>query len=67
MRGLTFPKRALCEREESQELGTPFSHGDEIPIDPALSGPPLDPALLEEEARMRGLPVSVVVGLLPQC
>ena len=50
MRGLACPEAAEFEREESYENGTPFSssNADDIPIDPALSGIPLDPALLDQ-------------------
>ncbi|KAH8100899.1 hypothetical protein BXZ70DRAFT_1021503 [Cristinia sonorae] len=50
MRGLAFPEAATFEREESYDTGTPFSsrNADDIPIDPALNDPPLDPALLEQ-------------------
>ena len=50
MRGLSFPEAAVFDREESYEHGTPFSstNTDDIPIDPALSGIPLDPALLDQ-------------------
>jgi hypothetical protein len=45
MRGLPFPQDAAFERETSYEYGTPASNLDEIPIDPALADPPIDPAL----------------------
>jgi hypothetical protein len=45
MRGLPFPQDAAFERETSYEYGTPASNFDEIPIDPALADPPIDPAL----------------------
>ncbi|KAJ3525042.1 hypothetical protein NM688_g8463 [Phlebia brevispora] len=66
MRGLNFPNVALYERAESEDQGTPFSHGDDIPIDPALAGLPLDPALLEEDAKMRGLQVTILVPVQPE-
>ena len=46
MRGLAFPTNAIVDRETSYEYGTPISNVDEIPIDPALSGAPIDPALM---------------------
>lgn len=67
MRGLNFPNVALYERAESEEQGTPFSHGDDIPIDPALTGLLLDPALLEEDAKMRGFQVTILVRLPSLC
>lgn len=38
MRGLPFPTNALFDRETTSEAGTPVSHVDDIPIDPALAG-----------------------------
>ncbi|RDB25851.1 Histone acetyltransferase KAT7 [Hypsizygus marmoreus] len=49
MRGLAFPSNADFDRETSYEYGTPVTQVDDIPIDPALSGPVIDPALMEEE------------------
>ena len=49
MRGLAFPTNALVDREASYEYGTPISNVEEIPIDPALSGAPIDPALMIED------------------
>ncbi|KAL7279059.1 hypothetical protein ACG7TL_006895 [Trametes sanguinea] len=49
MVGLPFPNSAVAYREQSWDSGTPFSNGGgDIPIDPALSEPPLDPALLAD-------------------
>ncbi|KAI9434207.1 hypothetical protein H4582DRAFT_1981297 [Lactarius indigo] len=45
MRGLPFPQDAAFERETSYEYGTPASNLDDIPIDPALADPTIDPAL----------------------
>jgi hypothetical protein len=45
MRGLPFPQDAAFERETSYEYGTPASNLDDIPIDPALADPLIDPAL----------------------
>ena len=45
MRGLPFPQDAAFERETSYEYGTPASNFDDIPIDPALADPSIDPAL----------------------
>ncbi|KAI6039819.1 hypothetical protein EDC04DRAFT_2681670 [Pisolithus marmoratus] len=38
MRGLPFPTHAIFDRETTSEVGTPASHVDDIPIDPALAG-----------------------------
>lgn len=67
MRGLTFPNAAIYERAESEDHGTPFSQVDDIPIDPALAGLPLDPALLEEDVKMHFSQVSILVYLPSQC
>ena len=67
MRGLPFPNAAVYELAESEDQGTPFSPGDDIPIDPALTGLQLDPALLEEDARMRADQVSISVRPPSQC
>ena len=45
MRGLPFPQDAAFERETSYEYGTPASNLDDIPIDPALADPSIDPSL----------------------
>jgi hypothetical protein len=50
MRGLAFPTNTVVDREPSYEYGTPISNVDEIPIDPALSGAPIDPALMIENS-----------------
>ncbi|KAI9000531.1 hypothetical protein BD414DRAFT_532395 [Trametes punicea] len=56
MVGLPFPNSAVDNRELSWDDGTPFSNGGgDIPIDPALSEPPLDPALMAES----GIPTKV--------
>ncbi|KDQ56969.1 hypothetical protein JAAARDRAFT_58448 [Jaapia argillacea MUCL 33604] len=52
MPGLPFPANAVFNRENSYDVGpgTPLSTVDDIPIDPALNGPPpIDPAILGEE------------------
>jgi len=41
MRGLPFPPNALFDRENTSEVGSPFSNVDDIPIDPALAGTPV--------------------------
>ncbi|KAG6817155.1 hypothetical protein H0H87_012116 [Tephrocybe sp. NHM501043] len=48
MRGLAFPSSAVFNRETSYDYGTPTPHPDDIPIDPALAEPVIDPALMEE-------------------
>ena len=49
MRGLPFPDNGIQYREPSRETSTSSSNSAEIPIDPALSQPQLDPALLAED------------------
>lgn len=49
MRGLPFPSTVAFDRETSYEYGTPVHNSGDIPIDPALVGPPIDPALMMEE------------------
>ncbi|PPQ98341.1 hypothetical protein CVT26_013597 [Gymnopilus dilepis] len=46
MRGLAFPSDTAVDRETSYEYGTPISNVDDIPIDPALGGAAIDPALM---------------------
>ncbi|KAF9484353.1 hypothetical protein BDN70DRAFT_917724 [Pholiota conissans] len=57
MRGLAFPTTVPADREASYEYGTPISNSnvDDIPIDPALSEPPIDPALMMDSAPPNGL------------
>lgn len=50
MRGLAFPTNTVIDREASYEYGTPISNVDEIPIDPALGGAPIDPARMVEDS-----------------
>ncbi|TFK40263.1 hypothetical protein BDQ12DRAFT_711658 [Crucibulum laeve] len=52
MRGRAFPPDTTWEREPSHEYGTPISNVDDIPIDPALGGAPIDPALMAEDSGM---------------
>lgn len=66
MRGLPFPNAALYDRADSDDQGTPFSQGDDIPIDPALAALPLDPALLGHDPTVRDTPVSTPVPPPPQ-
>ncbi|KAJ7758859.1 hypothetical protein DFH07DRAFT_867970 [Mycena maculata] len=50
MRGLAIPANTEFDREPSNEYGTPFSANDDnIPIDPALGGTPIDPALIQPQ------------------
>ena len=53
MVGLPFPNSGASNREQSWDNGTPFSSSGDIPIDPALSETPVDPALLAEEGMSR--------------
>lgn len=64
MRGLAFPSNAVFDREASYEYGTPFGNVDDIPIDPALGGPAIDPALMEEGAAVNDVQVSRSYGAL---
>ena len=66
MRGLPFPQDAAFERETSYEYGTPASNFDEIPIDPALADPPIDPALQLYSIKIDPDQVQVRVRLYPQ-
>ncbi|KAI0329070.1 hypothetical protein GY45DRAFT_920930 [Cubamyces sp. BRFM 1775] len=60
MVGLPFPNSAVDYREQSWDTGTPFSNGGgDIPIDPALSEPPLDPALMAESGVYGNIEVCV--------
>jgi len=50
MRSLPFPAAATLDPELPSEHGTPFSPASDIPIDPALAGPPpIDPAIMGDE------------------
>lgn len=49
MRGLAFPPTDAANRETSYEEGTPISNVDDIPIDPALGGTPIDPVLMADD------------------
>ncbi|KZT29906.1 hypothetical protein NEOLEDRAFT_1174884 [Neolentinus lepideus HHB14362 ss-1] len=51
MPGLPFPSNPVFARENSEfdhGASTPLSNVDDVPIDPALSEPPIDPAILVE-------------------
>ena len=48
MRGLAFPSNVAFVREMSHDYGSPFPNGDNIPIDPALGGLAIDPAIMGE-------------------
>ena len=61
MRGLAFPLNAVYARDASydREHGTPQSNNvDAIPIDPALSGTAIDPAITGEESGINEISVS---------
>lgn len=57
MRGLAFPPNTDVDRETSHEYGTPISNVDDIPIDPALGGTVIDPALMMEDTVTNGVQV----------
>ena len=50
MRGLAFPTDPINQRDYSAERETPHLNGaQEIPIDPALAGPTVDPAMVTHD------------------
>ncbi|KAG1734123.1 hypothetical protein EDB19DRAFT_1728323 [Suillus lakei] len=71
MRSLPFPAAATFDQEVPSEHGTPFSPASDIPIDPALAGPPpIDPAIMGDEAVQlnvseQGPPVHIPEDLIP--
>jgi hypothetical protein len=61
MRGLAFPSNAVYNREASydRDHGTSQSNNTNvIPIDPALSGAVIDPAITGDENGRNEVPVS---------
>lgn len=68
MRGLAFPEAAVSDRDESTDHGTPFSssNADDIPIDPALTGIPLDPALFDQTNEIPAQQVGVCALSAPK-
>ncbi|KAI0925909.1 hypothetical protein AcV5_008515 [Taiwanofungus camphoratus] len=68
MSGLAFPAGPAFHRPEPYNQGSPYTSGDDIPIDPALSGPQVDPALLgegESLATVEGYPPPFPFQQLP--
>jgi hypothetical protein len=61
MRGLAFPSNAVYNREASYDGAPQHNNLDTIPIDPALSGSVIDPAIAEEESRINDEPVSTLI------
>jgi hypothetical protein len=57
MRGLAFPSSAISDREPSYEYGTP-NNADDIPIDPALGAPAIDPLLMSGDTGAGAIQVS---------
>lgn len=54
MRGLAFPTDPINQRDHSAERETPHLNGaHEIPIDPALAGPTVDPAMVTHDWEKR--------------
>ena len=54
MRGLAFPTDPINQRDYSAERETPNLNGaHEIPIDPALAGPTVDPAMVAHDWEKR--------------
>ena len=66
MRVSATPSALPSTSDSPTEDGTPFYHGpDDIPIDPALHGLPVDPALLVPNGEVnQGFEVSAVVVLV---
>lgn len=60
MSGLAFPAGPAFHRPEPYNQGSPYTSGDDIPIDPALSGPQVDPALLGEGESLATVEVSLL-------
>lgn len=60
MGGLAFPSEAVYrEVSYDRDNGTPHRNDDDaIPIDPALSGSAIDPAIMREANARAELPVS---------
>lgn len=62
MRGLAFPSNAVFDREDSYDRDYVSPHSsnvDAIPIDPALSGPTIDPAITGEGSSKTKVQVSI--------
>ena len=64
MRGLPFPTSAQYNRELSHEYGSPINAVDPIPIDPALRGLAVDPAIVKDPAGEENSTVLLQVSLL---
>ncbi|KAF8624525.1 hypothetical protein AX15_005836 [Amanita polypyramis BW_CC] len=64
MRGLAFPTSAISDREPSYEYGTP-NPVENIPIDPALGGPAIDPALMVDDAGPSAVQIQPTAHLPP--
>ncbi|TFK72958.1 hypothetical protein BDN72DRAFT_815391 [Pluteus cervinus] len=62
MRGLAFPTNAPFDRELSYEHGTPSSNVDDIPIDPALAEPAIDPSLVGSGTELAQIPPQPLLG-----
>jgi hypothetical protein len=62
MRGLPFPSSAQYDREASYDYGSPLNVATTIPIDPALGGPLIDPAIMREAEALVPVPVSLFVS-----
>lgn len=69
MRGLAFPSNAVYNRDVSydREHDTPQGdNNDAIPIDPALSGNAIDPAIMKVENRTVEVQVCSERALTPE-
>jgi hypothetical protein len=62
MRGLAFPSNAVYNREVSYDGPQQNNTPDTIPIDPALSGTAIDPAITEEECVLNEAPVGTFIS-----
>jgi hypothetical protein len=63
MARITYPPEAIYDRENSYEHQQLPSNGEPIPIDPALGGPIIDPALIQNG--MNGVQEHVSTSCFP--
>lgn len=67
MAGLPSANGESTYGEPSWDRTTPFTTGGDIPIDPALSEPPLDPVLMEEDGVSGDMEVSAFWLRIKMC
>lgn len=60
MRGLAFPPNGSSTPDIPDPIRSPSAALDDIPIDPALGGTPVDPALLSDAQPLISPQVSVL-------